>query len=127
MVERLPHAFLPRDRRWGLAPDWNGMAGEIGLPVEGEAGFKLIRRSMAHLLRHPSRGVPVEQIEMMLGHRPIDSTSELYAPFDPAYLTEAVSAIEAIIDEIEILCSGALHRSYTGDEATAIPMARMKK
>ena len=36
----------------------------------------------------------------MLGHRKIDATSELYAPFDPAYMAEAVTEIEAIIGEI---------------------------
>lgn len=81
------------------------MCDELELPGEGEAGQKLIRRSMAHLLR--ARRVPVEQVAMMLGHRKIESTSELYAPFDPDYLAGAVAAIESIIDEIENLTPGA--------------------
>ena len=36
----------------------------------------------------------------MLGRRKIHATSELYAPFDPAYMAEAVTEIEAIIGEI---------------------------
>ena len=103
---------------------WDGMAAELSLPNDGEGGMKLMRRSMAHLLRQPSRGVPVGQIEMMLGHRPIDSTSELYAPFDPSFLAEAVTAIEGIIDEIETAVPGAFHRTCAGEGVTAIPMVR---
>jgi hypothetical protein len=84
---------------------WENMADEIGLPNEGEAGTKLIRRSMAKLIR--DRGVPREEVEMMLGHRKMDSTTEIYAPFDPDYLGNAVTAIESIIGEIETLTSGA--------------------
>lgn len=103
---------------------WDAMAAELGLPREGEAGTKLIRRSMAHLLR--SRGVPVEQLELMLGHRKIDSTSELYAPFDPGYMAEAVAEIEAIIDELETLVPGAFSRSKAGDGASVIPLRGLK-
>jgi integrase len=84
---------------------WENMADELGLPIDGEAGTKLIRRSMAKLLR--DRGVDREEVEMMLGHRRMDSTTEIYAPFDPAYLAGAVTAIETIIDEIEALTPGA--------------------
>jgi integrase len=81
------------------------MAAELGLPDEGEAGTKLIRRSMAKLLR--DRGVDREEVEMMLGHRRMDSTTEIYAPFDPSYLGGAVAAIEDIIGEITALVPNA--------------------
>ncbi|NIJ32445.1 hypothetical protein [Sphingomonas oligoaromativorans] len=74
--------------------------------------MKLIRRSMAQLLRE--HGVPHDQVEMQLGHRRFGSVSELYAPFSPDYLANALSAIEAIIDEIESRAPGAFHRTDTG-------------
>lgn len=103
---------------------WESMCAELDLPGDGEAGSKLIRRSMAHLLRR--RGVPVEQVELMLGHRKIDATSELYAPFDPGYVAEAMAEIETIIGEIETLAPGAFSRRLAGDGATIIPMRGLK-
>ena len=91
---------------------WDTMAEDLKLPKDGEAGLKLIRRSMAQLLRE--RGVPNEQVEMQLGHRRIDSVSELYAPFSPDFLKEALAEVEAIIDEIESRAPGAFHRTNTG-------------
>lgn len=82
--------------------------------------MKLIRRSMAQLLRE--RRVPEDQVEMQLGHRRIDSVSELYAPFSPDYLQDALAGIEAIIDEIEIRVPGAFHRTYTGDAEKTVPI-----
>lgn len=90
---------------------FHAMANELGLPGEGEAGMKLIRRSMASLLR--VKTVPAEEIELMLGHRRLDSVSDLYAPFDPDYLAGARAAIETIIDEVEAPAPGAFHRGLT--------------
>ncbi|API60970.1 hypothetical protein BSL82_05900 [Tardibacter chloracetimidivorans] len=101
---------------------WEAMAAEIGLPGEGEAGMKLVRRSMAQLLRRPDLKVPVEQVELQLGHRRIESTSELYAPFQPDYLPDARRAIETIIDEIEAVVPGAFHRSDTGEKPNVVPI-----
>lgn len=84
---------------------WDSMAAELGLPDEGEAGTKLIRRSMAKLAR--DRRVPREEVELMLGHRLIAAVTDIYAPFDPDYLGQAVAVTEAIIHEIEQLCPGA--------------------
>ena len=53
-------------------------------------------------------GVEVEDpLETMLGHRVIDPTTELHAPFDPAFLATVTGHIEAIIDEIGALTPGA--------------------
>jgi len=87
------------------------MAAALSLPAEGEAGMKLMRRSMANLLR--ARRVPTKEIEIMLGHRVIESVSELYAPFDPAYCANAKAAIEAICDEIAQAVPNAFYRSFT--------------
>jgi hypothetical protein len=92
------------------------MATELNLPKDGEAGLKLIRRSMANLLR--KRKVPIEEIEIMLGHRVIDSVSELYAPFDPSYCANAKAAISAICDEVWSVVPNAFYPSFT-----ALPIA----
>lgn len=98
------------------------MCEALGWPKDGENGQKLIRRSVAQLLREPARGVPTEQLELQLGHRRIDSVTDLYAAFDPAYLADCTRAIERLIDEIETLAPGAFHRKDTGGGAVIIPM-----
>lgn len=106
---------------------WETMAADLGLPGEGEAGMKLIRRSMAKLLRDRLPKADWKEIEMMLGHDKFDSTSDIYAPFDPDYLRAARHEIERIIDEIETLAPGAFHRKSTGDDATIIPFSGNSK
>ena len=96
----------------------------IGLPGEGEAGTKLIRRSIAQLLR--DRGVPNDELELLLGHRQIKATTDIYAPFKPEYLANATREIEAIIDEIEANVPGAFYRSDTGAVPNVIPMKGVK-
>lgn len=103
---------------------WATMADRLALPGDGEAGTKLIRRSLAQLLR--DRGVPNDEIEMQLGHRQIRSTTDTYAPFKPDYLTNAVKEIEQIIDEIEVLVPGAFYRSNTGQQPNVIPLKGAK-
>lgn len=104
----------------------DSMCEELGWPKGGEGGLKLWRRSVGQLLRDPARAVPSEQIELQLGHRRLDSVSDLYAAFDPAYLRDATAAIEAIIDEIEALVPGAFHRSNTGDAPNVVPIGAAK-
>ena len=99
---------------------WDGMAEAIGLPGEGEGGMKLIRRSMADLLLH--RGVPHEQVEVMLGHRPISSTSVIYTPYRPGFMAEARAEIEKILDEIAGLVPGALRSTCAQNGGTVIPL-----
>lgn len=102
---------------------WEAMAAEIGLPGGGEAGMKLIRRSVADLLR---QRLPVEawgEIEIFLGHAKFDQVSDLYAPFRPDYLRRALAVIEGLIDEIEQAVPGAFHRRCTGEEAAIIPLS----
>lgn len=105
---------------------WDSMCDELGWPKDREAGTKLIRRSMAQLLRDPMRGVPTEQLELQLGHRRIASTTDIYASHDPAYLAAATRAIEAVIDEIEALAPGAFHRSDTGEKPNVVPIGAAK-
>ncbi|WP_211371403.1 hypothetical protein [Altericroceibacterium indicum] len=106
---------------------WDTMAIEIGLPGEGQGGMKLVRRSMAKLLRDRMAKSDWQEIEMFLGHSRFDQISDIYAPFDPGYLSAARTEIEAIIDEIEKLAPGAFRRSSTGDDAEIIPIGGAKK
>lgn len=119
---------------------WDSMCDDLGWPRDGEAGMKIVRRSVAQLLRDagtprawstgwqsPDRKVPTEQIELQLGHRQLDSVSDLYAAFDPDYLSAATAAIESIIDEIEARVPGAFHRIDTGEAPSVIPILASKK
>lgn len=92
---------------------WDTMADEIGLPGDRESGTKLIRRSMADLLRSRMRSTDWSEIEVFLGHKKFDSVSELYAPLRPDYLANARASIEQIIDEIERQVPGAFYRADT--------------
>lgn len=85
------------------------MAQELGLPGDRESGMKLIRRSMADLIRARlvAAGRSEDELSMFLGHRKINSVSELYAPFNPGYLNNVRAVIEGIADEIEAGCQGA--------------------
>ena len=103
---------------------WETMIDKLGWPKDGDGGLKLIRRSIAQLLRDagtprawhpkwrkPSKKVPSEQIEVQLGHRAIDSVTDLYSAFDPDYQNEATMALEAIIDAIIERCPTAFSAS----------------
>lgn len=89
-----------------IRSEWQRMARELGLPGEGEAGWKLIRRSMATLLRNRLGEQYMPQIERFLGHRQ-ESMSDIYALASPAQLGRALREIEKIIAEIERLAPGA--------------------
>lgn len=106
---------------------WEAMATDIGLPGDGEAGMKLIRRSMATLLRNRLPKADWPEIEMWLGHDRFDTTSAIYAPFDPGYLAAARAEIESILNEIEALVPGAIYRTNTGDTSNVVPLTGTKK
>src|SRR5690606_5193733 len=107
---------------------FESMAAEIGLPMAGESGMKLIRRSMAHLIRGRLRamGKSEDELEIFLGHRNIDSVSELYAPFDPDYLATVTRIIEDIVDEVEALAPGAFYRDDTAQGGNVSSIGRAK-
>lgn len=89
---------------------WEKMAEFIGLPDKGEAGMKLVRRSMAKLLRDKLSAAEWVELEIFLGHRVIDEVTSLYAPDRPDYLAKARAGIEAIIGEVE----GFVPEAFTG-------------
>ena len=64
-----------------------------------------LRHTMARWLRKSS--VPAWEVAAQLGHKTPDvSTTEIYAPFDPAYLRQSTAAIDAFLSEV------ALHLRY---------------
>lgn len=91
---------------------WNAMARAIGLPGDGEAGTKLIRRAMAHLVRAAIGEEHWVQGKAFLGHHK-DSTSDLYALRQSSNLGLALAATESVIDQIEMLVPGAFYRNFT--------------
>lgn len=102
-LDQLTGAWLPVA---SIRAAWDRMADTLELPAHGEAGEKLIRRSMSTLVRKRIGEAQWRQGEMMLGHVKA-SISDIYAIPDPANLGVALAAIEDIIDEIEKLVPGA--------------------
>lgn len=92
---------------------FEAMAKELELPGERESGMKLIRRSIAHIVRRRIGEEHWVQGEMMLGHRKA-STSDLYALPDPANLGRAAQATADVIAEIEAITPRAFSRYNTG-------------
>ena len=90
---------------------WESMATALDLPGEGESGMKLVRRSIANLVRQRLPQEAWGELEMFLGHDKFDDVSDLYAPFQPDYLSRALRAIESVIDEIEAIVPGAFQVS----------------
>lgn len=98
---------------------WDKMREALKLPSDGQAGPKLIRRSMATLARRRIGEANWRQGEIMLGHVAF-STSDIYALPDPANLGLVLRATEDIITEIEALAPGA-YRTVT---ASKKPLSR---
>lgn len=60
-----------------------------------------LRHTIGRYLRMKS--VPPWEVAAQLGHKRADvATTEIYAPFDPAYLDKAVAAIDELLKEILI-------------------------
>jgi hypothetical protein len=66
------------------------------------------------------------ELEMFLGHRASSETTDLYAPFDPEYLSRARAAIEAIIDDLESMVPNAFHRSDTAERGVVVSIGAGK-
>lgn len=88
---------------------WDAMAVRLKLPRDGEAGEKLIRRSVSTIARKRIGEANWQQGKMMLGHVKA-SVSDIYALPDPANLGLVLGVTEGIIDDIEKLSPGAFAR-----------------
>lgn len=86
---------------------WTSMARALSLPGDGEGGMKLIRRSVANIVRQRLPAEAWGELEIWLGHARFDEVSDLYAPYRPDYLRRALAAVEGLIDEIEAAVPGA--------------------
>ena len=99
-----------------LRAPWAKAQAFAGCPdLAGEAGEKLIRRSMATIARRRIGEANWVQGQMMLGHVKHD-ISDIYALPDPANLGLALAVTEQIIDEIEALCPGAYSQITASSE-----------
>jgi len=114
IIPLLDHLDGPLIETVSVRSAWDSMVKTLGWPRDGDGGLKLVRRSVAQLLRdagtkrawsekwrQPKRKVSTEEIELQLGHRKIKSVSDLYAMFKPEYLEHATAALEGIIEAIE--------------------------
>jgi hypothetical protein len=97
---------------------WRQMESALGLPVEGQSGMRLIRRSIATLSRKQLGEEHWVQGRIMLG-RVQPTTSDIYAVSDPAHLGRALAVTTALITGIETLSPGAFYRSFTAQRSEA--------
>lgn len=62
-----------------------------------------LRHTMARWLR--AQSVPAWEVSAQLGHKQSGmSTTEIYAPFDPAYLGQSVTAIDVFLADLRVNC-----------------------
>lgn len=78
-------------RSWATTRTASGLSGNVQTYS--------FRHTIARWLRKQS--VPAWEVAAQLGHKAPDySTTEIYAPFDPAYLTKATAAIDVFLCEV---------------------------
>lgn len=92
-----------------IRASWDKMRIKLDLPGDGQAGPKLIRRSVATIARRRIGEANWRQGEIILGHVPF-AISDIYAIPDPANLGLALAATESILVEIEALAPGSYRR-----------------
>ena len=81
---------------------WRGMREAAGL--EGDVNPYSVRHTVARWMRQ--HGVPAWEVAAQLGHKSREyRTTELYAAFDPAYLTNAVRSIDGLFDALRASCA----------------------
>jgi len=81
---------------------WRGMRAAAAL--DEEVNPYSIRHTVARWMRQ--NGVPAWEVAAQLGHKSRDfRTTELYAAFDPAYLQNAVGAINLLFEKLRASCA----------------------
>jgi len=88
---------------------WETMQEKLDLPGDRESGMKLIRRSMASLVRDRIGETNYPQVKRFMGHPPADVT-DIYALAKPEQLGIALATIEQIVDETEAKAPGAYRK-----------------
>lgn len=120
--QRIGRGFLVNYRGAGIediGTAWNTMLSNLNLPQVREWQPYLLRHSLATLVRN--RGASKWDVKGFMGHESGDVT-ETYAVGE--YPT-VVTALQEIIEEIEKLVPGAMHRRNTG--AGILPFASKEK
>ncbi|KMS58701.1 hypothetical protein V473_02635 [Sphingobium cupriresistens LL01] len=77
------------------------------LRIPAGRGPKYLRHSMATILAN--RGVPPDEISMVLGHRVLDQTTESYVIYDPGYLKGFRQGLDDVLADLMKMAGTALH------------------
>ena len=109
ILDELEGNYIPVNT---IKSSWYKMQEELHLPMGGESGEKLIRRSISTLARRALGEADWIQGRIMLGHVK-STTSDIYALPEPSQIGRALAVTESIIDDIEKLCPNAFHRKHT--------------
>ncbi len=88
---------------------WDTMLSELGFPTGREWRPYVLRHSLATIVR--KCGAAAWDLQGYMGHR-LPSQTEIYAEGD---FVSVQNALQSVIDEIEALVPGTLHRRRTGD------------
>ncbi|MEP9401897.1 hypothetical protein [Sphingomonas sp. VNH70] len=94
-----------------VARAWDTMLAELGLPTGREWQSYILRHSLATIVR--KRGAKAWDLQGYMGHL-LPSQTEIYAEGDFASVQVA---LQSVIDEIQLLAPGSLHRTVTGAPA----------
>lgn len=103
-----------------VARAWDTMLAALEFPSGREWQQYILRHSLATIVR--KRGATAWDLQGFMGHR-LPSQTEIYAEGDFA---SAQAALQSVIDEIEQLAPGALHRTITGKAAAPVLKGRAK-
>ncbi|KQN00538.1 tyrosine-type recombinase/integrase [Sphingomonas sp. Leaf25] len=93
---------------------WDTMLGELGFPTGREWRPYVLRHSLATMAR--KRGAAAWDLQGYMGHR-LPSQTEVYAEGD---FVSVQTALQSVIDEIEAMVPGKLHRTRTGPAISLI-------
>jgi hypothetical protein len=80
-------------------------------------GLKTARRAL-FVVENNGKSVAQECCRDAFGHRTFDATSDLYAPFSPDYLGNALKVVESVCDEIQNAVPNAFYRTFTALKAS---------
>lgn len=90
---------------------WDSARDVLGIPAG--RGPKYLRHSMSTILAN--RGVPRDEISLVLGHRILDPTTEAYVIYDPDYLSGFRAGLEDVLGDLMKMAGPALRRALNCD------------
>lgn len=99
---------------------WSSMLVKLGLPTGREWKPYLLRHSLATIVRN--RGATKWDLDGYMGHD-VSGQTEIYAIGE---FPSVVTALLSVLEEIESLAPGALHRGGTGAGLSVIPTKEVK-